>query len=48
MTGPIGEKCEFCGADNWSISATLISCLGCDALWGRVNGIWILAEPGKK
>lgn len=48
MTGPVGEKCEFCWADNWEISATLIQCRGCQAFWGRVNGQWILAEPPKK
>jgi hypothetical protein len=47
-TGPVGEACSCCGADDWVITATLISCRNCEALWGRVNGQWILGEPGRK
>ncbi|HEY5444457.1 MAG TPA: hypothetical protein VIJ87_08325, partial [Pyrinomonadaceae bacterium] len=46
-TGPIGEKCQ-CGADNWCITATMIECLACFRLWGRVNGLWVeVIEPQK-
>lgn len=45
-TGAFDEPCEFCGADNWTITATMIECRNCKALWGRVNGRWILAERG--
>ncbi len=44
-TGPVGEPCA-CGVDDWVITETLIECRGCRALWGRVNGVWILAEKG--
>ena len=36
----LNDACE-CGANNWTISATLISCKGCGRLWGRVNGAWV-------
>jgi hypothetical protein len=44
-TGPMGEPCEFCQVDDWTITATLIACRGCSALWGRVNGQWVFAGP---
>lgn len=31
----------ICGANNFEISATQISCRKCGRLWGRVNERWI-------
>lgn len=37
-----GEPCEFCNCTRWTITATMIACKGCGALYGRVNGSWVL------
>lgn len=34
--------CPFCGTNAWEVSATIISCKRCGALWGLVNGKWEL------
>ena len=31
------EPCEYCGAKDWNITATLIGCHGCGVVYGRVN-----------
>lgn len=31
----------ICGANDFAISATLISCRRCNRLWGRVNERWV-------
>lgn len=36
------EPCEYCGAKDWNITATLIGCHGCGVVYGRVNGAWVL------
>ena len=36
------EGCEFCGSLEHEATATLIKCLGCGRVWGRVNGAWVL------
>lgn len=40
-TGPTGDPCPVCKADDWTITATLIECRACKTLWGRVNGQWV-------
>lgn len=36
------HSCEYCGAKDWNITATLIGCHGCGVVYGRVNGAWVL------
>lgn len=35
-----GPECVICGGI-LSISATMIGCQSCGAVWGRCNGLWI-------
>lgn len=35
------ETCEFCGGVEYYISATMIQCMQCLVIWGRVNGVWV-------
>lgn len=46
-TGPVGEKCA-CGADDWTITETMIECRACRQLWGRVNDVWVRVDPKRE
>jgi len=37
-----GDQCEYCGCEEWRVSSTLIQCAGCETVWGRVNGQWVV------
>lgn len=36
------EACEFCGNNEYDISATLIKCTRCGVTHGRCEGVWCI------
>ena len=38
------DACEFCGGNEYDISATLIACTRCGVTYGRCNEIWVIDD----
>lgn len=36
------SPCPYCEGTKYDVRATIITCLDCGTIWGRVNGAWVL------